>query len=219
MQDFIETNSTVASRVTEKLRSDIITKKIAAGSRITIKEISERYGTSNMPVREAFRILEGENLLKFSAYKGAEVLKIDISFIKDIYGVLRALEDLIYETALPAVDDELLDQLTKTNEKIRSLQDRQVAAYVDLNTSFHQLIIARGTNEKAIELYTYYNRLIREIRKSYTPSFERIKQVIPEHESIIGALREKDVLKLKAAVDTHVMNAQKNFSVQYNSEN
>ena len=59
MAEKIVFEGTVASKVTERLREDIISKKIEAGSRITIKEISERYGTSNMPVREAFRTLEG----------------------------------------------------------------------------------------------------------------------------------------------------------------
>lgn len=66
MAEKIVFEGTVASKVTERLREDIISKKIEAGSRITIKEISERYGTSNMPVREAFRTLEGEKLLEIT---------------------------------------------------------------------------------------------------------------------------------------------------------
>ena len=74
-------NATIASRVTEQLREDIINKIIEPGSRITIKEISERYGTSNMPVREAFRTLEGEKLLEINAYKGATVQQINQNFV------------------------------------------------------------------------------------------------------------------------------------------
>ena len=92
MAEKIVFEGTVASKVTERLREDIISKKIEAGSRITIKEISERYGTSNMPVREAFRTLEGEKLLEINAYKGATVLCIDETFVREIYGLLRALE-------------------------------------------------------------------------------------------------------------------------------
>lgn len=111
MAEKIVFEGTVASKVTERLREDIISKKIEAGSRITIKEISERYGTSNMPVREAFRTLEGEKLLEINAYKGATVLCIDETFVREIYGLLRALECLIYESALPYIDDELIDEL------------------------------------------------------------------------------------------------------------
>ena len=116
MAEKIVFEGTVASKVTERLREDIISKKIEAGSRITIKEISERYGTSNMPVREAFRTLEGEKLLEINAYKGATVLCIDETFVREIYGLLRALECLIYESALPYIDDELIDELKAVNE-------------------------------------------------------------------------------------------------------
>lgn len=77
MAEKIVFEGTVASKVTERLREDIISKKIEAGSRITIKEISERYGVGSMPVREAFRTLEGENLLEINPYKGATVISFD----------------------------------------------------------------------------------------------------------------------------------------------
>ena len=68
MPEKIEYGNTLASKVTERLREDILSHKIEAGSHITIKNIAEIYGVSPMPVREAFRILEGENLLEVSPY-------------------------------------------------------------------------------------------------------------------------------------------------------
>ena len=104
MSEKIVADKTLAARVTDKLREDIINNKFEAGSRITIKEISERYGVSPMPVREAFRTLEGEKFLEINAYKGATVQRIDGSFVRDVYGILRALECLIYESALEEMD-------------------------------------------------------------------------------------------------------------------
>lgn len=99
-EDKIVADQTIATKVIEKLREDIINNRFETGSRITIKEISERYGVSPMPVREAFRTLEGEHFLEINPYKGATVLRIDEQFVRDVYGILRALECLLYETAL-----------------------------------------------------------------------------------------------------------------------
>lgn len=217
MAEKIVFEGTVASKVTERLREDIISKRIEAGSRITIKEISERYGTSNMPVREAFRTLEGEKLLEINAYKGATVLCIDENFVREIYGLLRALECLIYESALPFIDAELIEELKALNEEIgRFAAGEAVAtAYIDMNTKFHGLIMSRGGNSKAIELYHYYHMLIRTLRKSYMPSNTRIQAVYAEHNELISALVEKDVMAIKSAVDKHVGHAMENFLKVY----
>ena len=209
MAEKIVFEGTVASKVTERLREDIISKKIEAGSRITIKEISERYGTSNT--------LEGEKLLEINAYKGATVLCIDETFVREIYGLLRALECLIYESALPYIDDELIDELKAVNEEIGLIAAGQTLStgYIDLNTKFHGLIMSRGGNSKAIELYRYYHMLIRALRKSYMPSIVRVQAVYGEHEELIAALEKKDALAIKAAVDKHVGHAMENFLKVY----
>lgn len=213
-------SSTIASRVTERLREDIISKRVEAGSRITIKEISERYGVSNMPVREAFRTLEGEKLLEINAYKGAIVLRIDEGFVRDVYGLLRALECLIYETALPEIDQACIAQLRGVNEQIRAVSsgEGREELYIDLNTKFHDILIARGKNGKALELYRYYHGLIRTMRKSYSPRLERIRSAVEEHEALIRALEERSSAAIKAAVDVHSSHAMENFIQQYTGE-
>lgn len=220
MAEKIVFEGTVASKVTDRLREDIISKKIEAGSRITIKEISELYGTSNMPVREAFRTLEGEKLLEINAYKGATVLCIDETFVREVYGLLRALESLIYETALPYLDKKLIDELENTNTEIGQIASGQsnCTDYIDLNTKFHDLIMSRGGNSKAIELYHYYHMVIRTLRKSYMPSIDRIRDVYKEHEELIASLKAKDVLAIKAAVDRHVIHAMENFLKVYSDQ-
>lgn len=215
----IEYGHTLAVQVTERLREDIISKRIEAGSRITIKDISERYGTSNMPVREAFRTLEGENLLEINAYKGATVLRIDEDFVRDVYGLMRALEALIYETALPEIDETVLEELRQVNLEIEKIpltgKDEDRLPYLDLNARFHGLIMAHGKNKKALDLYQYHNMLVRALRKSYCPKKERIREATEEHRVLIAALASKDIVIVRQAVDTHVGHAMENFFTQY----
>ncbi|MEI3086348.1 MAG: hypothetical protein V8S87_10350 [Oscillospiraceae bacterium] len=96
-------------------------------------------------MREAFRTLEGEKLLEINAYKGATVLRIDETFVREIYGLLCALECLIYESALPYIDDELIDELKSVNEEIGLIAAGQTLStgYIDLKTQFHGLIMSR----------------------------------------------------------------------------
>ena len=217
-EDKIVVDKTIATKVIEKLREDIINNRFETGSRITIKEISERYGVSPMPVREAFRTLEGEHLLEINPYKGATVLRIDEQFVRDVYGVLRALECLLYETALDEIDQGVIQKLRCINEQIRAIVDLPYGAaeYVDLNTKFHSTIMEHSKNQKALEMYTHYHEIISTIRKKYTPVPERIRTGIEQHEKLIEALEKKDVLLVKTAVDEHIKSELKNFMTQFN---
>ena len=216
-------DQTKATRVTERLRADIINKVFEPGSRITIKEISERYGTSNMPVREAFRTLEGEKLLEINAYKGATVQQINQHFVRDMYGLLRALEGLIYETALPEITENVLAELRDINAQIWEIAlgdfDANHASYLDLNTKFHDTIMAHGKNEKALELYNYYHMLARSLRKSYRPQQRRVKNAAIEHDALIEALKSKNLFALRTAVDAHVNHALEDFLLLYGQNN
>ena len=67
---------TMAAKIAERIRDDIIRRSIPPGSRITVKEIADRYGVSSMPVREAFNMLGGEQLLRLNPYRGATVMAV-----------------------------------------------------------------------------------------------------------------------------------------------
>lgn len=221
MPESIFTDGTLASRVTERLRDDILSKKIETGNRITIKEISERYGISSMPVREAFRTLEGEKLLEINAYKGATVLQVNELFVTNIYGLLRALETLIYETALPHLDENVLIELREINEQIYEVAANKLdinLLYFDANTKFHAAIMAHATNTEAVRLFYYYHKLIRAIRRSYSPSYERVFAAAQEHDALTEAFAAKDVVAMKKATDAHINSAMKNFMAQYSAE-
>ena len=136
MLDKLNLEGTVASRLTDKLREDIITHKIEAGSRITIKEIADSYGVGSMPVREAFRTLEGEHLIVMLPYKGATVAKIDKAFASDIYQISCYLEMLISLNALEHITEEACDQLQQLNGQMKALIGKDEAAraeYTGLN--------------------------------------------------------------------------------------
>ena len=208
---------TLAERVTVQLRNDILNRQFEVGERITIKEISEKYGVSNMPVREAFRTLEGESLLEINAYKGATVLMLDRVFIQEVYGILRALEGLIYETAVPNMDAQTIAELRDWNRQIRTVitESGRKDLFVQMNGEFHDRIIALGTNRKAKEMYRYYHSLVKSLRQNYMPGYERCCKACDEHEELLNAFEAQDLVRLREAVDSHSRGAMADFLSQY----
>jgi len=209
---------TLATKVTEQLRNDVLNKRFQVGEHITIKEVSELYGVSPMPVREAFRVLEGESLLKVNAYKGAVVQKLDKNFISDVYGVLRAIECAIYQTAVFKITDSAIDNLNSINVLIKTIANERKNGqlYETLNTEFHDIVINFGTNKLAEDRYYYYHDLLKAVRRSHSQySFDRIKDAAAEHDEIIAALASRNKNALREAVESHSIAAMNNFILQY----
>lgn len=221
MSGFMIDDQTKATKAADRLRADIINKVYQPGSRITIKEICERYGVSNVPVREALRTLESEKLVEISAYKGATILQLDEEYISDIYEIMRTLQLLIYETALPFLTGEKLAAIREINEAIGALQDTEEDrfSFMELDWKFHNSIGAMSSNKPALKLYDNQHRMIVAIRKAaYTPEYTRIRAAYEEHKAVLDALEKKDVLALKVATDAHGISAEKNFFSQHKKD-
>src|SRR5258708_19627476 len=91
-------HSTIAHRsmtdqVSEKLRSMILSRQLAPGTRVTQAQLAEMLGVSTMPIREALLRLGAEGLITSSASRSFEIATVTGRGIRDVYwihGVLAA---------------------------------------------------------------------------------------------------------------------------------
>ena len=83
----------LADRVFEKLEDDIVNGLIPANDIITEVKIAESLGVSRTPIREAFRRLEQESLIR-DIGKGYQVLGITKDNLIDIMDIRIVLEPL-----------------------------------------------------------------------------------------------------------------------------
>ncbi|WP_081314306.1 GntR family transcriptional regulator [Rhodococcus pyridinivorans] len=86
------TTSLLVDQVFDALRSRIARGEWAPGTLLRIREIATLLGTSEMPVREAFRRLTQAGLLKAAPYKGATVRVLSIDELEHVYDVRLMLE-------------------------------------------------------------------------------------------------------------------------------
>ena len=117
--------ATIANRVADQLRDDIVSHRIKPGSRITAKEIADKYGVSSMPVREAFSMLCGENLLEMNPYRGATVIAVTPELVAQLNDLQYALESLLIELSMKkGYSEELLHQLEDVNAQMAALTEK-----------------------------------------------------------------------------------------------
>lgn len=220
MYDKIEYGDTIATKVTDHLRADILGKKIEAGRHITIKQVAEGYGVGTMPVREAFRTLEGEGLLKIIPYKGAVVEKFDVRFAIDTYQIVCSLETLITMNAGEKIPDDAVERLYELNNQMISLADKDVnerRKYKELNRQFHAIISEYNENKRANDMYVHQHSILRDLRATIVHSKERILSSTEQHNLIIKAIKTKDWNMLRDAIEQHNRTAMENYISQFTS--
>lgn len=212
---------TITSRIVEKLRTDILSRQIPVGTHIKVNEIAERYGVSNMPVREAFFTLAAEKLIEMSPYKGAVVLPVDKRFITDIYEIQGALEELINVKAMPLLAPEDINQLEQMNRLMQAVEDSSLGyqEYLRFNEMFHKLVYEKCPNTFAVERWKYYYRLIYTLWINYEHGYDRIVEACTEHDELMTAFKRQDVEAVRRVMRIHTGHAKENFLQQYEQNN
>ena len=148
---------TLAVKIADRLREDIFCRRIQPGSRITTREIAEKYGVSNVPVREAFSILCGENLIENLPYKGVVVKAVTLEYIAEIIDLLYALENLLIELSMErGYKAALIHKLEEINEQMGKLEGDENTwpeKRIDINIRFHLTLFSPCEGHMAYELY------------------------------------------------------------------
>ena len=201
---------TIAVQIAEQLRVDILSRVIEPGSRITVKEIADRYNVSAMPVREAFNMLVGEQLLELNPYRGATVMAVTSELMAQLNDMQGALESLLVELCMQkGYPDELLDQLEAINQELANLDEQGIRERrIELNTQFHSLEYSLCKEHMAYALFQKNLNQLHAIRRYQVMKSDRVKETVEEHRMIIRALKRKDVSSAVALTRMHTRNAK-----------
>ena len=100
----------VAVRVTQQVRADIIFGRVSPGLRLTEKILSEKYQVSRVPVRECLRALEAEGLVEVRPYAGATVVQPRLEDAATLFEIRQTLEsELVRRAARRSGEQRLAD--------------------------------------------------------------------------------------------------------------
>ncbi|MDO5701272.1 MAG: GntR family transcriptional regulator [Bowdeniella nasicola] len=195
-----------SERVYRELRERIISGRYVAGYRIVLDSVAREMGVSAVPVREAIRRLEAENLVTFTRNVGAEVAAINVGDYADAMQTLALLEGYATALAAPHLSSEDLLAAEATNQEMRllaagSFDPRQ---FTDLNQRFHQQLCLACPNENLLTLLNRQWERVSLIRRS-SFAFEPVRSMVSvqEHEHILTLVRSRAGFEEVEAVTRH----------------
>src|SRR4051794_11188224 len=193
--------------VYRQLKHSITNFEFRPGARLVEDDLSERYGVSRTPVREALRQLEREGLVVASAGRGRFVRDIALRDYEDVSQVRLALEDLAVAQACERADDAAIDELRATWDGNEPAAD---GSYVYADERFHTGVARLSRNDFLIDELSRVNDRIRIIRLTDFTDGTRIKTVQKEHDAILVAMRGRDTEKAASLMRRHIERSHAN---------
>jgi DNA-binding GntR family transcriptional regulator len=196
---------TVTQYVIETVRADILSGRYPMNSRLDQQAIAAELGVSIIPVRECLRQLEAEGLVQISPRRGVFVVELSIDEFREIYSIREVLEELAIQKALPHMTPTYLEHVSQINARfIQAIQDRACATALEINQEFHLALYEPAQQPLLIDLISSLSTRSMRYRQIYVNLPNRAQQAIVDHETILAACRNRDVVAAGQAVRSHL---------------
>ena len=129
-----------------QLREMITSGELPSGSRLPLAPLAERFGTSEIPVREAMRMLHRDGLVRIESHRGATVASVSWDQLYEAIFVRSYLEILAIEEAVPRHDEASLglvrEELVRMDELAAEPTSETATAFSVANRTFHTNLYA-----------------------------------------------------------------------------
>ncbi|MCH6264794.1 MULTISPECIES: GntR family transcriptional regulator [Neobacillus] len=191
-------------RIYENLKAAIIKGDLQAGNRLTETEVAKQMKVSPTPVREAFRRLAAEGLVKIVPWKGVVIQSFSDEEVKEAYQCREALETLAIRLAVENIDEEGIERIRVLLEQ--SFEAENETEIVRLNSEIHSVIIEYARNAKLKMLLGLVSDVIYHDRNISAYNSSRREKINAEHLEIFQALKEKNADKAEQAMRVHIQN-------------
>lgn len=194
--------------VYQRLRSDVLSCELRPGQLLQERDLVGQFEVSKSPIRDALLKLEEQGLIEVLPRKGYRVRRIDISDVRDMYGLRQILERECIALLIETASEDVLDGL----EAFRvGPPSPDLATWIDYNRAFHTFIAANCGNARlariAQETIEQFDRLT---YVSVTSSDDlSLDQFVREHGEIIDAIRAGNKRLAVARARDHIQSSRK----------
>jgi DNA-binding GntR family transcriptional regulator len=197
------------ARAYEALKAAIMNMNIYADEaelRLDERDLSQRFGVSRTPLREALAQLDQEGLVRIVARRGIFIVRKTKAEILDMITVWAALESMAARLATQHASDAEIHRLHAHVDKFS--QDevaRKMGEYSDANIKFHQAIIGLGKCPLIAEICEGLFLHMRAIRQRTIFELDRAKRSIVDHTEIVNALEARETERAERLVREHTL--------------
>lgn len=202
--------SSTSAIVYNEIKSDILCLNLKPGAIISENQLSDKYGISRTPIRDALKSLVSEGLLEVKPHAGTFVTRIDLDTVSDSVFIRQSLELSILRELCPNFTpfhafelEQVLNQQKKLVSDNESDNNRLL--FVQSDNDFHQKLFelagkARVWNHISSMNQHYMRFRFLLVRYNSDP----IKLLYEQHKKMLTLLSNKDLNALLEYTTEHI---------------
>ena len=195
----------LAVELADRLRQMIVDGDLEPGGKVPEKALTERFGVSRTPVREALKVLAAEGYIRLIPNRGSVVSKLTIADLEEAFPIIAALEGAAGELACRCGSDKEIAAIRKTNDAMHAaFEAGDMPRYFDLNQQIHGAILTAARNSMLIQHHRKVAQYVQRARYQANRTPQRWHEAVVEHDAIIEALEARDGARLGRLMKAHL---------------
>ena len=186
----IET-SLLTDQVYNVLKKKIIDGEYSPGEKLDIHKLSEEFGVSRSPVKDAINQLVHDGLIEIIPRKGTYVTEVDFNSFLETLDARLMVEIWAAKQIIPNLTDERVEEWRKLVEEMDQILESEVFSfekYNELDMKFHHSLVEEAKNNTILELFISFNTHIALSRIVRSTSFSSTLKRHKDHWELYEAL-------------------------------
>jgi DNA-binding GntR family transcriptional regulator len=193
----------------EFLRLQIIVGNLKPGMKLNETELASRFNISRAPLREAFRLLENENLVTSFPRRGCYVAELSLNNCIEVCQIREMIEcfaiDLLEKKGNPDVSAAARSLEHAAKLPLPSTDAaRERFDYLKAVLDFHIKLVEAAGNSRLCQLYEGIYTTLARYRSTYRPTTGLASRTRKEHEHILDLITERRYSEAKDLTRSHL---------------
>ena len=192
--------------ISQRLRQMIMEGELKSGEKVPERALTQRFGVSRTPVREAVKILAHEGFVELVQNRGAIVARQTATELGELFPVIAALEGAAGELACVQASPDEIARLGRLCTALRAAYDgADRPTYFEINQKIHAGILKAAANPTLSRQHETLAQRVFRARYQANLSPERWLTATQEHEAIQSALEARNGKRLGELMREHLM--------------
>lgn len=205
---------TLGESITQEIRRMLVEGELVPGQRLSEAALAQSLKISRNTLREAFRVLTREGLLRHEPNRGVTVAEPDMASIIDIYRVRRFIECKALAQGFPLHPGTLkMGDAVEAGKRARQAKDW--VAVGTANMLFHRAIVELADSPR---LMVFYGQISAELRLAFgllnDPEFLHLPYV-DMNASILRCLEEGRADEATSMLEAYLVQSERTVLAAY----
>lgn len=200
--------------VIDDIRRAILAGDEPPGTLIPIDAVAQFFGVSQIPVREALKVLTGEGLVEHTPHVGYSVAKLRFSEFLEFYEVRQALEAAALRAGVPFATAEDDERAAEAHRGLGgAIEDGNARGVHAHSRRFHLALIGPARMDRLIHMYESAWNMTEAATPMSRIAGEERDRLHAEHERMLAAFLARDADRLVAESAAHFQSLKRAIEV------